>query len=126
MQTTTCRRTCAAWGCSAKYAQYVRQRKSQLTIDCDHIEVRFYGDAAVVTGGWTYTLLQSRGTVITHSRWTSMWTRYPTGWKRHVFQNTYVNPDANKCAFDEAAKTKAESTSPSPASTAASSRTTAR
>lgn len=46
------------------YPEYVRQRTagnlkngvSTLIIDCDSIEVRLYGDAAVVTGAWTYTV----------------------------------------------------------------------
>lgn len=34
---------------------FVRDRKSELKIDCDGIGVRLYGDAAVVTGAWEYT-----------------------------------------------------------------------
>lgn len=59
----------------ADYLEYVRQRTvefvnggaSALSIDCDNIEVRMYGDAAVVTGGWTYTVRrgdQAKGGVI--------------------------------------------------------------
>jgi mannose-6-phosphate isomerase-like protein (cupin superfamily)/ketosteroid isomerase-like protein len=88
----------------AEYPQYVRQRTSNLiqngvsslSIDCDSIEVRLYGDAAVVTGGWTYTTKKDERNVVRRSRWTSMWTRYPKGWKRHAFQNTWVDPDANQ------------------------------
>jgi ketosteroid isomerase-like protein len=88
----------------ADYLEYVRQRTadyvksgaSTLSIDCENIEVRLYGDAAVVTGGWTYTAQKPEGNVIRRSRWTAMWTRYPAGWKRHVFQNTWINPDANQ------------------------------
>jgi ketosteroid isomerase-like protein len=86
------------------YLEYVRQRTadliqngvSTLSIDCDNIEVRLYGDAALVTGGWTYIVQKPDGRVARRSRWTSMWTRYPPGWKRHAFQNTWVNPDANQ------------------------------
>jgi ketosteroid isomerase-like protein len=90
----------------AEYPEYVRQRTantfkngvSTLKIDCDDIEVRLYGDAAVVTGGWIYTVEKPDGSLVRRSRWTSMWTRYPAGWKRHAFQNTWVNPDANQAA----------------------------
>lgn len=88
----------------AEYPEYVRQRTantfkngvSTLNIDCDSIEVRLYGDAAVVTGGWTYTVQKSDGNLVRRSRWTSMRTRYAASWKRHAFQNTWVNPDANQ------------------------------
>src|SRR5438270_13960532 len=48
-----------------EYPEYVRQQTanyfrngvSTLSIDCDNIEVRLYGDAAVVTGEWTYKSL---------------------------------------------------------------------
>jgi len=88
----------------ADYPEYVRQRTadtfkngvSTLSIDCDSIEVRLYGDAAAVTGGWTYTVQKPDGNLVRRSRWTSMWTRYAAGWKRHAFQNTWVNPDANQ------------------------------
>jgi len=86
------------------YPDYVRQRTagtfkrgvSTLAIDCEDIHVRLYGDAAVVTGGWIYTAQKPEGGLVRRSRWTSMWTRYPAGWKRHAFQNTWVNPDANQ------------------------------
>jgi hypothetical protein len=39
----------------AEYLEFVRNRKSKLSIECDNIEVRLYGEAAVVIGGWTYT-----------------------------------------------------------------------
>src|SRR5512146_474443 len=39
----------------AEWRDFVRNRKSELRVDCDSVEVRFYGDAAVVTGNWTYT-----------------------------------------------------------------------
>jgi ketosteroid isomerase-like protein len=117
----------------ADYLEYVRQRTAEyvkngastLSIDCDNIEVRLYGDAAVVTGGWTYIMQRSEGNVLKHSRWTTMWTRYPTGWKRHVFQNTWVNTDANQptpdpaatkssCGADVASSDAASQESPSP------------
>ena len=81
-----------------EWRDFVKNRKSVLTIECDNIEVRFYGGAAVVTGGWTYTNRKSGGDTVTHSRWTSVWTKYLDGWKRHTFQNTYVNPEADQCA----------------------------
>jgi ketosteroid isomerase-like protein len=87
-----------------EYPAYVRERTaatfrnnvSTLTIECDSIEVRLYGDAPVVTGGWAYTMQKTDGNRVRRSRWTSIWTKYPAGWKRHAFQNTWVNPDANK------------------------------
>jgi ketosteroid isomerase-like protein len=82
----------------AEWREFVRNRKSVLAVQCDTVEVRFYGEAAVVTGEWTYTMTRPEGKVTSHSRWTSVWTKYTDGWKRHVFQNTYVNPDADKCA----------------------------
>jgi Domain of unknown function (DUF4440) len=79
-------------------AQYVKNGSSMLSIDCNDIEVRLYGNAAVVTGEWTYTVRKPEGDTSRRSRWTSMWTRYSGGWKRHAFQNTWVNPDANQPA----------------------------
>lgn len=38
------------------------------------------------------------------SRWTSVWTKYPNGWKRHAFQNTYINAEADRCAVAAAQK----------------------
>lgn len=89
-----------------RYPEYVRQRTADafkngvptLSIDCGSIEVRLYGDAAVVTGGWTYTVKKPEGNLVRQSRWTSLWTRYPAGWKRHAFQNTWTSPDANRPA----------------------------
>jgi ketosteroid isomerase-like protein len=83
-----------------EWLEFVRNRKSDLTIECDNIEVRFYGGAAVVTGGWTYANHKPDGDVTTYSRWTSVWTKERDGWKRHAFQNTYVNAQADRCAFD--------------------------
>ena len=90
----------------AEYPEYVRQRLrgATLSIECDNIQVKLYGDAAVVTGGWTYTSKKPESNLVTRTRWTSMWTRYATGWKRHVFQNTYVNPNANQCALEVSPK----------------------
>ena len=48
--------------------------------------------AAVATGEWAYTSLEQSKEVVSHSRWTSVWTHEAGSWKRHVFQNTYVNP----------------------------------
>ena len=36
-----------------EWRDFVRNRKSVLTVECDNVEARFYGGAAVVTGGWT-------------------------------------------------------------------------
>jgi ketosteroid isomerase-like protein len=85
----------------AQWLDFVRNRKSELTVDCDSVEVRFYGDAAVVTGGWTYTRMSPDKNSTTRSRWTSVWTKSGTDWKRHAFQNTYVNPNADRCALDD-------------------------
>jgi ketosteroid isomerase-like protein len=71
-----------------EWREFVRNRKSNLTVECESLEVRIYGGAAVVTGGWTYTNRKPDGDVITHSRWTSVWTKERDGWKRHAFQNT--------------------------------------
>lgn len=81
-----------------EWREFVRNRKSELTVECDNIEVRLYGNAAVVTGGWTYTNRKPDGNTVTRSRWTSVWTKEQDGWKRHAFQNTYVNPRADQCA----------------------------
>jgi ketosteroid isomerase-like protein len=78
---------------------FVKSRKSELKIECDDIRVRFYGDAAVVTGRWRYTMTRDGEKLPTATRWTSVWTRYPEGWKRHAFQNTYINLDADRCAL---------------------------
>lgn len=86
----------------AQWREFVRNRKSVLTIECDDIEVRLYGPAAVVTGGWTYTSHKPEGDVVVRSRWTSMWTKERDDWKRHAFQNTYVNPRADQCAAEQA------------------------
>ncbi len=87
----------------AEYPEYVRQRTADtfkngvpsLSIDCDGIEVRLSGDAAMVTGSWKYTVKKPEGNLVRSSRWTSVWTQYATDWKRHAFRNTWVNLDAN-------------------------------
>ena len=84
----------------AQWLDFVRNRKSELTVDCDSVEVHFYGDTAVVTGGWTYTRMLPDKNATTRSRWTSVWTKSGADWKRHAFQNTYVNPNADRCAYD--------------------------
>jgi ketosteroid isomerase-like protein len=81
------------------WLDFVKNRKSELTIECDDLQVRLYGDAAVVTGRWRYTQTRDAEKLPTSTRWTSVWTRYPDGWKRHAFQNTYINPDADRCAL---------------------------
>ena len=80
-----------------EWLEFVKNRKSELTVETDDVHISNYGDVAVITGHWTYTLKANGNNKITYSRWTSVWTRYPAGWKRHAFQNTYVNPNADRC-----------------------------
>ena len=83
-----------------QWLDFVRNRNSELTIDCDSVEVRLYGDAAVVTGGWTYTKFEEgKQTSTSRSRWTSVWSKSDDSWERHAFQNTYINPNADQCAM---------------------------
>ena len=82
-----------------QWLDFVKNRRSELTVDSADVQVRYYGQAAVVTGHWTYTKKENGINVVTYSRWTSVWTRSPEGWKRHAFQNTYVNADADHCAI---------------------------
>jgi ketosteroid isomerase-like protein len=79
-----------------QWLAFVKNRASELSVETDTVQVRFYGETAVVSGHWTYTRKQDGK--ISHSQWTSVWTRDPSGWKRHAFQNTYINPDADRCA----------------------------
>lgn len=79
-----------------QWLEFVKNRKSDLTVETDDIQVRYYGDVAVVTGHWTYTLKESSRDGVSYSRWTSVWTRDTGGWKRSAFQNTYVNADADR------------------------------
>lgn len=81
-----------------QWLDFVENRKAELTVESDDIRVLYYGQAAVVTGHWTYTKKDGDKEVVTYSRWTSVWTRYPDGWKRHAFQNTYINAQADQCA----------------------------
>ena len=82
-----------------EWLEFVRKRPSELSVTCEDIAVRLYGTVAVVTGGWIYTAHQEPKDLVTHSRWTSVWTHESDGWKRHVFQNTYVNLKADRCAM---------------------------
>jgi ketosteroid isomerase-like protein len=84
----------------AQWLEFVKNRESALTVETDDVHATYYGAAAVVTGHWTYTLTRNEKDAVTYSRWTSVWTRYPDGWKRHAFQNTYVNVNADRCAVD--------------------------
>ena len=86
----------------AEWLEFVGKRTSTLTVECDGVEVNLYHGTAVVTGGWTYTNHKPDADVVTHSRWTSVWTKERATWKRHAFQNTYVNPAADRCAADSA------------------------
>jgi ketosteroid isomerase-like protein len=79
---------------------FVKNRKSEQTIDTDDVKICFYGDVAVVRGHWTYTFLKDGNKIVAYSQWTSVWSKYPHGWKRHTFQNTYINPNADHCAME--------------------------
>ena len=79
-----------------EWLDFVRNRKSDLTVESDEIEVRFYGEVAVVMGRWTYTLKSPGSDAVSYSRWTSVWTRESDRWKRRAFQNTYINPNADR------------------------------
>ena len=83
-----------------QWLEFVKNRKSDLTVETDDVHVTFYGTVAVVSGHWTYSMKREGKDVVTYSRWISVWTRYPDGWKRHVFQNTYVNASADRCAIE--------------------------
>jgi len=80
-----------------QWLAFVKNRRSDLNVDTDGVRVRFYGETAVVSGHWTYTGKEDGK--ITHSQWTSVWTRSADGWKRHAFQNTYVNANADRDAM---------------------------
>jgi ketosteroid isomerase-like protein len=86
----------------AQWLEFVHNRKSEMTVECDSVEVRIYGEAAIVTGNWTYKRSGQVDKPGIRSRWTSVWTKSGTDWKRHLFQNTYINPNADHCAVDEA------------------------
>jgi len=85
-----------------QWLDFVKNRKSELKVDCDSVEVHFYAGTAVVTGNWTYIRLGQESKPAIRSRWTSVWTMIGGTWKRHVFQNTYINPNADHCAVEEA------------------------
>jgi ketosteroid isomerase-like protein len=84
----------------AQWLDFVRNRKSELRVETSNVQVNFYGGAAVVRGHWMYTRKENGRDLITYSQWTSVWTRENGSWKRHAFQNTYVNPNADRCALD--------------------------
>ena len=86
----------------AEWLEFVGKRTSTLTIKCGGVEVNLCHGTAVVTGGWTYTNHKPDADLVTHSRWTSVWTKERATWKRHAFQNTCVNPAAGRCAADPA------------------------
>jgi hypothetical protein len=80
-----------------QWLQFVKNRPTDIKIKCDSIEVRFYNGVAVVTGKWTYNYYAKYyneekfvNIATSVSRWTSVWTKYSKGWKRHIFQNTYL------------------------------------
>lgn len=81
-----------------QWLDFVKNRNSDIEVESDDISVRYYGEVAVVTGHWTYKNKENgQYRAVKYSRWTSVWTKYPDGWKRHVFQNTYTNPNADHC-----------------------------
>ena len=84
----------------AQWLDFVKNRKTDLSVETDSVQISFYGGAAVVRGRWTYTLRADGKEVTSYSQWTSVWTRNPDGWKRHVFQNTYINSNADRCAIE--------------------------
>jgi ketosteroid isomerase-like protein len=92
----------------SQWLDFVRKRHSQLTVTTDDVSVRLYGDAAVVAGRWTYVRHEKGSDVTTYSRWTSFWTRDHLQWKRHAFQNTYVNADADRCLEPKKSKFDSE------------------
>jgi ketosteroid isomerase-like protein len=82
----------------AQWLEFVKNRPSEITVETDDVSVRYYDGVAVVTGHWIYKKNESgQQTFVTYSRWTSVWTKFPDGWKRHVFQNTYISPHADCC-----------------------------
>jgi ketosteroid isomerase-like protein len=81
-----------------QWLEFVKNRKSDLTVETDNVQISFYGNTAVVRGRWIYRSKVDVGEALSNSRWTSVWTRYDDGWKRHVFQNTYINAEADECA----------------------------
>jgi ketosteroid isomerase-like protein len=85
----------------SQWLEYVKNRKSELAVETDDVRISNYGETSVVTGHWTYTLKSPGGDKITYSRWNSVWTRDSGGWKRHNFQNTYINPNADRCLLDQ-------------------------
>jgi ketosteroid isomerase-like protein len=81
-----------------QWLEFVKNRKSDLTVETDNVHVSVYGNTAVVRGHWIYHRQADGVELRSDSQWTSMWTRDGDGWKRHAFQNTYVNADADHCA----------------------------
>jgi|SRR5450432_301535 len=82
----------------SQWLEFVKNRKSNLTVETDNVQISFYGTTAVVRGHWTYTSKDAEGKdIVKSSQWTSVWTLTPDGWKRHAFQNTYVNLNADHC-----------------------------
>jgi len=83
-----------------QWLAFVRDRHSELMVETDDVRIQFYGETAIVSGHWKYTRKEDGG--ISDSRWTSVWTRSSEGWKRHAFQNTYVNANADRCSTEAA------------------------
>lgn len=81
----------------AEWLDFVKNRQSELKVETDDVHVEYYGEVAVVTGHWTYSKKENGKDTVSYSRWTSVWTRSREGWKRHAFQNTYVNANADHC-----------------------------
>lgn len=76
----------------AEWLEFVKNRKTELTVESDDVHVSYYGSTAVVTGRWTYTLKETVDNATSYSRWTSVWTRYPDGWKRHASRIHTLTP----------------------------------
>jgi ketosteroid isomerase-like protein len=81
----------------AEWLEFVKNRQSELMVETDDVHIAYYGQVAVVTGHWKYAKTENGKESVSYSRWTSVWTRSSDGWKRHAFQNTYVNANADHC-----------------------------
>jgi ketosteroid isomerase-like protein len=82
----------------SQWLDFVRNRKSEMTVDTDNLQISFYGATAVVAAiGRTPAKTPKERTSSNTSQWTLVWTLTPAGWKRHAFQNTYVNANADHC-----------------------------
>lgn len=60
-----------------QWLEFVKNRKSEQTVDTDDVKISVYGDVAVVRGHWTYTFLKDGNKIVAYSQWTSVWSKYP-------------------------------------------------